>query len=204
MYQIASGQFQRVNHPRRYLVCGQAGPLGWEIPACIGAKLAEPTREVVAVVGDLSMQFLIEELAVAAQHHVGFVMVLLNNAYLGLIRQAETPYNMDFQVQTSFKNRNAPEIGDYGVDHVRAVEALGGIGLRVTDPSELQEALRKARALVKEHSIPVVVEVITERVTNIAMGPEIDQIKEFEPIEDRPLPPELAKERVRAETLAPA
>jgi tartronate-semialdehyde synthase len=200
LYQIASGQFQRVNHPRRYLVCGQAGPLGWEIPACIGAKLAEPTREVAAVVGDLSMQFLIEELAVAAQHHVGFVMVLLNNAYLGLIRQAETGYKMDFQVQTSFKNRNAPEIGDYGVDHVRAVEALGGIGLRVTDPNELQEALHKARALVKEHSIPVVVEVITERVTNIAMGPEIDQIKEFEPIEDRPLPAELTREGV----LAPA
>jgi glyoxylate carboligase len=52
--------------------------------------------------------------------------------------------------------------------------------------------IRKARSLVKEHSIPVVVEVITERVTNIAMGPEIDQIKEFEPIEDRPLPSELA------------
>src|ERR1700693_6524990 len=86
-YQIASGQFQRVNHPRRYLVCGQAGPLGWEIPACIGAKLAEPEREVLAVVGDPSMQFLIEELAVAVQHRVGFAMLLLNNAYLGLLRQ---------------------------------------------------------------------------------------------------------------------
>jgi tartronate-semialdehyde synthase len=191
LYQIASGQFQRVNQPRHYLVCGQAGPLGWEIPACIGAKLAEPDREVVGVVGDLSFQFLIEELAVAAQHRVGFVMVLLNNAYLGLIRQAEMGYSMDFQVQTSFSNRNAPEIGDYGVDHVRAVEALGGIALRVTDPKELAQALQKARALVREHSVPVVVEVITERVTNIAMGAEIDQVKEFEPIDDRPLPAEL-------------
>jgi putative intracellular protease/amidase len=144
LYQIASGQFQRVNNPRHYLVCGQAGPLGWEIPACIGAKLAEPEREVVALVGDLSFQFLIEELAVAAQHRVGFVMVLLNNAYLGLIRQAELGYSMDFQVQTSFANRNAPEIGDYGVDHVRAAEALGGIGLRVTDPKELASAVREA------------------------------------------------------------
>jgi tartronate-semialdehyde synthase len=194
LYQIASGQFQRVNRPRNYLVCGQAGPLGWEIPACIGAKLAEPSREVAAIVGDLSIQFLIEELAVAVQYRVGFVMVLLNNAYLGLIRQAETGYKMDFQVQTSFKNRNAPEIGDYGVDHVRLVEALGGIAIRVTDPAEIQPAIRKARSLVKEHSIPVVVEVITERVTNIAMGPEIDQIKEFEPIEDRPLPSELASQ----------
>jgi tartronate-semialdehyde synthase len=200
LYQIASGQFQRVNHPRHYLVCGQAGPLGWEIPACIGAKLAQPEREVVAVVGDLSFQFLIEELAVAAQHRVGFVMVLLNNAYLGLIRQAEMGYSMDFQVQTSFSNRNAPEIGDYGVDHVRAVEAFGGVALRVSDPKELAQALQKARALVREHSVPVIVEVITERVTNIAMGPEIDQIKEFEPIDDRPLPAEL-KEAAETATL---
>jgi tartronate-semialdehyde synthase len=64
--------------------------------------------------------------------------------------------------------------------------------MRVTDPAEIQPTIRKARSLLKEHSIPVVVEVITERVTNIAMGPEIDQIKEFEPIDDRPLPPELA------------
>ena len=190
-YQIASGQFQRVNQPRQYLVCGQAGPLGWEIPACIGAKLANPNREVVGVVGDLSFQFLIEELAVAAQHHVGFVMVLLNNAYLGLIRQAEMGYSMDFQVQTSFSNRNAPEIGDYGVDHVRAVEALGGIALRVTDPKELAPAFQKARALVREHSVPVVVEVITERATNIAMGAEIDQVKEFERLDDRRLPAEI-------------
>jgi tartronate-semialdehyde synthase len=203
LYQIASGQFQRVNQPRHYLVCGQAGPLGWEIPACIGAKLAEPEREVVAVVGDLSFQFLIEELAVAAQHRVGFVMVLLNNAYLGLIRQAEVGYSMDFQVQTSFSNRNAPEIGDYGVDHVGAVEALGGIALRVTDPKELAQAFQKARALVREHSVPVVVEVITERVTNIAMGAEIDQVKEFEPIDDRPLPAEL-KEAAEATNLVGA
>ena len=44
LYQIASGQFQRINKPRNYIICGQAGPLGWEIPACIGAKLANPTR----------------------------------------------------------------------------------------------------------------------------------------------------------------
>jgi tartronate-semialdehyde synthase len=155
------------------------------------------------VVGDLSFQFLIEELAVAAQHRVGFVMVLLNNAYLGLIRQAEMGYSMDFQVQTSFSNRNAPEIGDYGVDHVGAVEALGGIALRVTDPKELAQAFQKARALVREHSVPVVVEVITERVTNIAMGAEIDQVKEFEPIDDRPLPAEL-KEAAEATNLVGA
>ena len=185
LYQIASGQFQKINKPRNYIVCGQAGPLGWEISACIGAKLADPSKEVVGVVGDYSFQFLIEELAVAAQHQVPFVMVLINNAYLGLIRQAEVGYKMDYEVQLSFNNINCPEIGDYGVDHVKAVEAMGCLAMRVFDPKQMAEAFQLARRLSAEKRVPVVVEVITERVTDIAMGPEIDKITEFEEILDR-------------------
>jgi tartronate-semialdehyde synthase len=185
LYQIASGQFQRVNRPRQYLVCGQAGPLGWEVPACIGAKLADPGTEVVGIAGDYSFQFLIEELAVAAQYNVPFVVVLLNNAYLGLIRQAERGYQMDYEVQLGFNNVNAPGIGEYGVDHVKATESLGCLAMRVFRPDELAPAFEKARALSREKRLPVVVEVITERATNIAMGPEIDQITEFEEILDR-------------------
>jgi tartronate-semialdehyde synthase len=184
LYQIASGQFQRVYKPRRYLVCGQAGPLGWEVSACTGAKLADPDTEVVGVVGDYSFQFLIEELAVAAQHKVPFVMVLLNNAYLGLIRQAQKGYDMDFEVQLGFDNPNCRDIGGYGVDHVKAVEAFGCIAKRVFDPKELNGALVWARNEARAASLPVVVEVITERATDIAMGPEIDRIKEFEDVID--------------------
>jgi tartronate-semialdehyde synthase len=185
LYQIASGQFQKVNKPRNYIVCGQAGPLGWEISACTGAKLADPSKEVVGVVGDYSFQFMIEELAVAAQHKVPFVMVLINNAYLGLIRQAEVAYKMDYEVQLSFNNINCPEIGDYGVDHVKAVQSMGCLATRIFDPELMADAFREAQRLSKEKSVPVVVEVITERVTNISMGPEIDKINEFEEILDR-------------------
>jgi tartronate-semialdehyde synthase len=185
LYQIASGQFQKVNKPRNYIVCGQAGPLGWEISACIGAKLADPSKEIVGVVGDYSFQFLIEELAVAAQHNVPFVMILINNSYLGLIRQAEVGYKMNYQVQLSFDNINCPEIGEYGVDHVKAVESMGCLATRVFDPKLMADAFQEARRLSKEKRVPVVVEVITERVTNIAMGPEIDKITEFEEILDR-------------------
>jgi len=59
LYQIWSGQFQRAHKPRHYQVCGQAGPLGWEIPAAIGVKKARPDAEVVGVVGDYSFQFLV-------------------------------------------------------------------------------------------------------------------------------------------------
>ncbi len=185
LYQIASGQFQKINKPRHYIICGQAGPLGWEVPACIGAKLANPDKEVVGVVGDYSFQFLIEELAVAAQYQIPFVMILINNAYLGLIRQAERAYKMDYEVQVSFNNINCPEIGDYGVDHVKATQAFGCLAMRVFDPKQLADAFQQARRLAQEKRVPVVVEVITERVTNISMGPEIDQITEFEEILDR-------------------
>ncbi|MGK9232675.1 glyoxylate carboligase [Inquilinus limosus] len=192
LYQIASGQFQKVYKPRNYIVCGQAGPLGWEVSACTGAKLADPSAEVVGIVGDYSLQFLIEELAVAAQYRIPFVLVVLNNAYLGLIRQAERGYNMDYEVQLSFKNINAPEIGDYGVDHIKAAEAFGCIARRVFDPEEIAPALQWARTRATQASLPVLVEIITERVTNIAMGPEIDRITEFEEVID--LAPAEARE----------
>jgi tartronate-semialdehyde synthase len=196
LYQIASGQFQKINKPRNYLICGQAGPLGGEISACIGAKLANPEREVVGIVGDYSLQFLIEEFAVGAQYKVPFVMILLNNAYLGLIRQAEMGYKMDYEVQLSFRNINAPEIGEYGVDHVKAAESFGCRAIRVFDPNKIAEAIAWARREAEATQVPVLVEVITERVTNIAMGSEINKIVEFEPIVDLPSPADLQPELV--------
>jgi tartronate-semialdehyde synthase len=141
-------------------------------------------REVVGIVGDYSLQFLIEELAVAAQHQVPFVLIVLNNSYLGLIRQAERGYEMDYEVQLSFENINAPEIADYGVDHVKAAEAFGCLARRVFKPEELGEAFRWARRTAAENRVPALVEVITERITNIAMGTEIDKITEFEEVID--------------------
>ena len=194
--QIASGQFQRVYKPRHYIICGQAGPLGWDISAATGAKLAEPETEVVAVVGDYSFQFLIEELAVAAQYNVPIVIVLLNNAYLGLIRQAERGYNMDFEVQLSFNNVNSPEIGDYGVDHVKAAEAFGCLGARVFRPEDIAPTLQWARCECVDRKLPVVVEMMLERITNIAMGTEIDQITEFEEIVTLPSEMDLSPAEV--------
>jgi len=184
LYQILSGQLQKVNKPRNYLICGQAGPLGWEVSACTGAKLANPEKNVVGIVGDYSLQFLIEELAVAAQYKVPFVMILLNNAYLGLIRQASLPYKMDYEVSLSFENINAPEIGAYGVDHVKAAESMGCRAIRVFDPEKIAEGIAWAKSESVRLSVPVIVEVITERITNIAMGAEIDAIKEFEDVLD--------------------
>ncbi len=178
--QIAAAQFLHVYKPRHWINCGQAGPLGWTIPAALGVCKADPEREVVALSGDYDFQFLIEELAVGAQFKLPYLQVVVNNSYLGLIRQAQRGFNMDYCVQLSFENINAPEVGNYGVDFVAVVEGLGCKAIRVFKPDEIQPAFAQAREWMKEHRVPVVVEVILERVTNIAMGTEINNITEFE------------------------
>jgi tartronate-semialdehyde synthase len=159
------------------------------MPAALGVVAADPTRTVVAITGDYDFQFLLEELAVGAQFNLPYVHVLVNNAYLGLIRQSQRGFEMDFCVQLAFDNINVAHSHDqlrsYGVDHVAVVEGLGCKALRVKDPAHIEAALRQARVMAAEHRVPVVVEIILEKVTNIAMGTEIDKINEFEDIDCR-------------------
>ena len=185
--QIAAAQFLHIYGPRQWINCGQAGPLGWTLPAALGVVAADPTRNVVALSGDYDFQFLIEELAVGAQFGLPYVHVLVNNSYLGLIRQAQRQFDMDYCVQLAFDNQNVsdPALRGYGVDHQAVVQGLGCKSLRVTDPEQIGTALQQAQQLARQHRVPVVVEVILEKVTNIAMGTEIDRIQEFEAVDCR-------------------
>ena len=181
--QIAGAQLLHVFGPRRWINCGQAGPLGWTLPAALGVATAKPEQPVVALSGDYDFQFLIEELAVGAQHNIGYVHVLVNNSYLGLIRQSQRAFDMDYYVSLAFENINSPEVEGYGVDHLKVVEGLGCKAIRVHHPEDLEAAFRKASAMAAELKVPVVVEVIMERVTNISMGAAgIDAVTEFEEV----------------------
>jgi len=183
--QIAAAQFLHIYGPRRWINCGQAGPLGWTAPAALGVRAADPQRTIVAISGDYDFQFLLEELAVGAQFRLPYIHMVVNNSYLGLIRQAQRGFSMDYCVQLAFDNVNMPEheaARGYGVDHVKVVEGLGCKAIRVHRPEELAPAIAQARAWMAEFEVPVVVEVVLERVTNIAMGAEIDAITEFEPL----------------------
>ena len=178
--QIAAAQFLHVYHPRHWINCGQAGPLGWTIPAALGVCAADPQRQVVAISGDYDFQFMIEELAVGAQFNLPYLHVVVNNSYLGLIRQSQRGFDMDYCVQLAFDNINAPELNGYGVDHIAVVEGLGCKALRVTQPDDILPAFEQAREWMSRFRVPVVVEIILERVTNISMGTEINSINEFE------------------------
>ncbi|QSE90742.1 glyoxylate carboligase [Rhodococcus pseudokoreensis] len=187
--QIAGGQFLHVYKERNWINCGQAGPLGWTLPAALGVVTADPTATVVGLSGDYDFQFMIEELAVGAQFNLPYVHVVVNNSYLGLIRQAQRQFDMNYCVSLGFDNINSEESSStettpvpkgYGVDHLRVAEGLGCKAIRVTDPNEIADALEQAKAWAGEHKVPVVVEIFLERITNIAMGTEIDNVNEFD------------------------
>ncbi|MHC3814770.1 glyoxylate carboligase [Streptomyces sp. DT9] len=185
--QIAGAQMLHVYRPRHWINCGQAGPLGWTIPAALGVATADPEGSVVALSGDYDFQFMLEELAVGAQHNIPYVHVLVNNSYLGLIRQAQRNFDIDFQVNLEFENINSPELGAYGVDHVKVVEGLGCKAIRVTEPDQLLPAFEEAKKLAAEFRVPVVVEAILERITNISMsGTDIASVNEFEDVASEP------------------
>jgi len=199
--QIWSGQLQKITRPRHYLDCGGAGPLGWDLPASIGAKIARPDKQIVQVVGDFGFQFCMEELPVAVMYNIPFVIIVLNNGYLGLIRQAEKyNFDMDYEVQIWYDSLEAsrsiarpqvagagggvdsgpqviePENKGRGFDFVKFAEACGTVGERVTDPGELKAAFQRGI----ESGVPYVIDVIMERDTDCSMGLSIDAIKEFE------------------------
>ena len=177
-----AAQFLHVYGPRNWINCRPGRPARLDpaggARACATALTRMPT--VVALSGDYDFQFMIEELAVGAQFKLPYIHVLVNNAYLGLIRQSQRGFEMDYHVQLSFDNVNAPEVNGYGVDHVKVAEGLGCKAIRVFDPDELPDAFEEAKKLMAEFSVPVVVEVILERVTNISMGTELDNVTEFE------------------------
>jgi tartronate-semialdehyde synthase len=187
LYQIWSGQFQEIQKPETYFCCGQAGPLGWEVPACMGMKLGKPDAQVVGVVGDYSFQFLVGDLATAVQNRVPYVVVMLNNGYLSLIRQpSKYLYEMNYAVDIGY--------GDgYGPDFVKIMEGFGGIGRRVLRPEEIKPALDWAIKESNRLKVPALVEIREDRETDAAMGVSIDKIVERDPVIDLP-----AEEPVKA------
>ena len=192
---ISGAQFLHAYKPRHWINCGHAGPLGWTVPAALGVRAADPTRKIVALSGDYDFKFMIEELAVGAQFKLPYIHIVVNNSYLGLIRQSQRGFEMDYCVQLAFENINTPESESlskaYGVDHVKVVGGVGCKAIRVHKLEEIAPAIKQAEAWMAQYWVPVVIEIMLERVTNIAMGTEINNVIEFE---------ELAASRADAPT----
>lgn len=171
LVQIWSGQFQKINKPMRYLPSGGAGTLGFDIPAAIGASVGDAQQnKAVCVMGDFGFTFLVEELAVAAKHNLPLIVVILNNAYLSLIRQNQK-YAYDYECAVAMEeNQNGL------IDYVKVSEGFGCASERVTDPKDIAGALKRAKASKK----PYVIDIVCEKETDASMGNSIDTVREFE------------------------
>jgi tartronate-semialdehyde synthase len=123
---------------------------------------------------------------VGAQFKLPYIHMVVNNSYLGLIRQSQRGFSMDYCVQLGFDNVNAPHMEGYGVDHEKVVTGLGCKFVRVYKQAEIAPAIQQAEKWMVEFKVPVVIEVMLERVTNISMGTEIDAINEFEELATGP------------------
>jgi tartronate-semialdehyde synthase len=166
--QIWSGQFQSIASPYTYLASGGAGTLGFDLPAAIGAKIAQPEATVVAVMGDGGFGFMIEELAMACQHQIPIVVVIINNGYLSLIRQNQRyAYEYEYAVDLTYDG--------LGVNFVKLAESFGAYGEQVTQPEEIRPAFERALQSGK----PAVLDVIVEREADASMGGSLDAVREF-------------------------
>src|SRR5699024_1972903 len=163
-------------------------PRACTCPAAVALARYKHGYPGVALSGDYDLQFIIEQLAGGAQRRIPYVHVVVNNSYLGLIRQSQRGFDMYFEVSLAFENINASgsTSSGYGVDHVAVAQGLGCKAVRVEDPELIGEGLRVATELMNEHQVPVVVEVILERVTNISMGTALDAINEFDTLAQTP------------------
>ena len=134
----------------------------------------------MGVASEYSFQFLMEEVAVAVQYGVPYVLVMVNNVYMGLIRRGELKYDMNYAVDMGYKGPSS----DYGIDTVMVMEAMGALGRRMTSPEDIQDTLEWAVRESEERRVPALVEIMCEREVNAAMGVSIDGINEYEPVLD--------------------
>jgi acetolactate synthase-1/2/3 large subunit len=152
-HQMWSAQHFGIKHGDRWITSGGLGTMGFGLPSAIGAKMGRPDREVWTVIGDGGFQMSSNELATAVQEKLDINIAIINNGYLGMVRQW----------QDLFQNRNYSEVAISAPDFMKLAEAYGATGIRVTKTDEIVPAIEKARSI----NGPVVVEFIIDPEANV-------------------------------------
>jgi acetolactate synthase-1/2/3 large subunit len=132
--QMWAAQFYHFDQPGRFVTSGGLGTMGFGLPAAIGAQVAFPDALVVDVAGDGSIQMNIQEMATAMQYSLPVKVVILNNCYLGMVRQWQELFYNKCYACTDLEQ---------GPDFVKLAEAFGAVGLRATRPDEVEAVLRQ-------------------------------------------------------------
>lgn len=136
--QMWTAQFFGFDRPNSFISSGGLGTMGFGLPAAIGVKCAFPDKHVVDIAGDGSIQMNIQELATAAQYNIAVKVVLLNNGFLGMVRQWQELF---------YEKRYSHTDMTYAPDFVKLAEAFGVVGLRATKPDEVEAVLKQGLAV---------------------------------------------------------
>jgi acetolactate synthase-1/2/3 large subunit len=170
-HQMWAAQFFKYSKPRTFLTSGGLGTMGYGFPAAMGAKVGRPDKTVINIAGDGSFQMNSQELATVVQNDIPVVNVILNNGYLGMVRQWQELFYDRRYSYTFIKG---------SVDFVKLAEAYGALGLRAEKPSEVRPAIEEA----VRSGRPAVVEVIVECEANVypmvPAGAAINEIIDLE------------------------
>jgi acetolactate synthase-1/2/3 large subunit len=152
-HQMWAAQHLRFTHPDRFLTSGGLGAMGYALPAAIGAQMGRPASEVWAIAGDGGAQMTIHELGTAVQESVPVKLAIMNNGYLGMVRQWQQLFHDGRISQTPISSP----------DYVKLADAYGVLGIRVDRRTDLGPSLARARA----HQGPVVLDIRIEREANV-------------------------------------
>jgi acetolactate synthase-1/2/3 large subunit len=169
-HQMWAAQFYKSTVPRQFISSGGLGTMGFGLPASIGAKIGKPDAQVVNIAGDGSVQMNSQELATAVLNEVPVTIAVINNGYLGMVRQWQELFFNKRYSHTHLRRGESP-------DFVLLAEAYGAKGLRVNSQDEVEPALKEA---FKERKVPVLIDFIVEQEENVfpmvAPGASLDDM----------------------------
>ncbi|NOS98363.1 MAG: acetolactate synthase 3 catalytic subunit [Methylotenera sp.] len=134
-HQMWAAQYYKFNKPRRWINSGGLGTMGVGLPYAMGVQLAHPNAQVACVTGEGSIQMNIQELSTCAQYHLPIKVIMLNNRYLGMVRQWQEFF---------YENRYSESYMDSLPDFVKLAEAYGHVGMQITKPGDVEGALKEA------------------------------------------------------------
>ena len=162
-HQMWASQYWKFDHPYTWLNSGGLGTMGYSIPAAVGAKAGMPDRTVWSIDGDGNFQMTCQELITAAVEGIPIKVALINNSFLGMVRQWQ---EMFYDNRYSEVDLGRPAAGGNSPvpDYVKLSEAMGCVAFRVEDPDEIEAAIERANSI---NDRPVVVEFVTEAEENV-------------------------------------
>ena len=172
--QMWASQFLQLSEKKKMLTSGGMGTMGYGFPAAIGAKLGDPRKDVIAICGDGGFQMNIQELATAVLYELPIIICILNNGYLGNVRQwQEMFYERRYSAtctcrrESCMKECKGPSAqcpSGYIPDFVRLARSYGAEGIRVREVKDIRSALLKAK---ERKDVPTVIEFIIGREQNV-------------------------------------